>query len=88
MTNTLAANQVIREPINEHYERIQYNKKLRLIHSIDDDMYQMQSIIDACQSTKQPDKWFNNKSTKALLAKFGTVEFYGAIKPWDLRSDI
>ena len=32
---------IIRESINCDYEFIQYNKKLRIVHSIDDDMYQV-----------------------------------------------
>ena len=56
------------EAINDDYEYIQYNDKLRLIHSINDDMYQMQSIITACKSSKQVRHWFDNKTTKEFLA--------------------
>ena len=63
-------NQLIIEAINNNYEWIQYNKQLRLIRSIHDDMYQMQSIIDACNSSKLPSDWFRNQSTKELLAEF------------------
>ena len=55
------------ESINDDYEYIQYNEKLRLIHSIKDDMYQMQSIITACNSNKPARHWFENKSTQELL---------------------
>ena len=48
----------IREAINCDYEYIQYNKQLRLIHSIDDDMYQMKSIIEACHENKLCADWF------------------------------
>ena len=44
---------LIHESINEEYEYIQYNKQLRLIRSIDDDMYQINSIIKACNSNKR-----------------------------------
>ena len=39
---------IVQEAINEEYEWIQYNKQLRLIRSVKDDMYQMQSILTAC----------------------------------------
>ena len=61
---------IIREPINCEYEYIQYNKKLRIIHSIDDDMYQVKSIIDACHSNKRANDWINSKDTKELLKSF------------------
>lgn len=54
-------------PINDEYEYIQYNDKLRIIHSISDDMYQMQSIINSCQSNKPARHWFQNQSSKELL---------------------
>ena len=56
-------------PINEKYEWFQYNKQLRLIHSIDDDMFQAQSIINACNSTKKTKHWMENKGTKGILAE-------------------
>ena len=46
------------QAINNDYEYIQYNQHLRLIHSIKDDMYQMQSIITVCKSTKNAFHWF------------------------------
>ena len=55
------------EKINDEYEYIQYNEKLRLIHSIKDDMYQMQSIIASCNSKKQGKHWFDNKSTQEFI---------------------
>ena len=64
--NTTTPNAII-EKINDDYEWIQYNEKLRLIHSIKDDMYQMQSIIKACNSNKLCADWFRNQSTKDLL---------------------
>lgn len=64
------ASQLIYKPINDDYEWIQYNNQLRLIHSIKDDMYQMNSIITACESRKQAKNWFDNQSTKELLDEF------------------
>ncbi|KAI5491334.1 KilA, N-terminal/APSES-type HTH, DNA-binding family [Trichomonas vaginalis G3] len=58
--NTTTA--IVHEAINEEYEYIQYNKQLRLIRSVKDDMYQMQSIMNALRSTKQ--------QTKELLEEF------------------
>ena len=55
------------QAINNDYEYIQYNQHLRIIHSKQDDMYQMQSIITACHSTKNAFHWFENKSTKEFL---------------------
>ena len=55
------------EPINDDYEYIQYNEKLRLIHSINDDMYQMQSIINACNSKKLCKDWFKNKQANEII---------------------
>ena len=64
--NTTTPNAII-EKINDDYEWIQYNEKLRLIHSIKDDMYQMQSIIKACNSKKPCKDWFRNQSTQEIL---------------------
>ncbi|KAK8849289.1 hypothetical protein M9Y10_018658 [Tritrichomonas musculus] len=55
------------EKINDDYEYIQYNEKLRLIHSIKDDMYQMQSILTACKSNKKVNDWFRNQSSQEIL---------------------
>ncbi|EAX97180.1 hypothetical protein TVAG_355410 [Trichomonas vaginalis G3] len=62
---------IVHEAINEEYEWIQYNKQLRLIHSVKDDMYQMQSILTACfaPDTKHADDWFKNQSTQELLSE-------------------
>ncbi|KAI5538065.1 KilA, N-terminal/APSES-type HTH, DNA-binding family [Trichomonas vaginalis G3] len=61
---------IVHEAINEEYEYIQYNKQLRLIRSVKDDMYQMQSIMNALRSTKQAYHWFENQLTKELLEEF------------------
>ncbi|EAX76876.1 hypothetical protein TVAG_201300 [Trichomonas vaginalis G3] len=60
---------IVHEAINEEYEYIQFNKQLRLIRSVKDDMYQMQSILTACfaPDTKLPKDWFRNQSTIELL---------------------
>ena len=76
------------EPINENYEFIQYNDKLRLIHSINDDMFQIQSIISACQSKKQADKWFNNKSSQELIEEIGRVENYETANLYQNRQNL
>ena len=62
------------QAINNDYEYIQYNQHLRIIHSKQDDMYQMQSIITACHSTKRARVWFNNESTQELLKEIGMAE--------------
>ncbi|EAX69887.1 hypothetical protein TVAG_595320 [Trichomonas vaginalis G3] len=70
---------IVHEAINEEYEYIQYNKQLRLIRSVKDDMYQMQSILTACfaPDTKLPKDWFRNQSTIELLneAENSTTDF-------------
>ena len=66
-TNTATNTNATTERINDDYEYIQYNNQLRIIHSIKDDMYQMQSIINACQSKKPARHWFENKTTRELL---------------------
>ncbi|EAX84420.1 hypothetical protein TVAG_584490 [Trichomonas vaginalis G3] len=60
---------IVHKAINEEYEYIQYNKQLRLIRSVKDDMYQMQSILTACfaPDNKKPQDWFRNQSTIELL---------------------
>ncbi|EAX69963.1 hypothetical protein TVAG_544590 [Trichomonas vaginalis G3] len=65
--NTTTA--IVHEAINEEYEWVQFNKQLRLIRSVKDDMYQMQSILTACfaPDTKVPKDWFRNQSTIELL---------------------
>ncbi|EAY09833.1 hypothetical protein TVAG_259140 [Trichomonas vaginalis G3] len=62
---------IVHEAINEEYEYIQFNKQLRLIRSVKDDMYQMQSILTACfaPDTKLPKDWFRNQSTIELLSE-------------------
>ncbi|EAX74851.1 hypothetical protein TVAG_152100 [Trichomonas vaginalis G3] len=69
LENTTTA--IVHEVINEEYEYIQYNKQLRLIRSVKDDMYQMQSILTACfaPDTKLPKDWFRNQSTQELLSE-------------------
>ncbi|EAX85799.1 hypothetical protein TVAG_341450 [Trichomonas vaginalis G3] len=63
---------IVHEAINEEYEWVQFNKQLRLIRSVKDDMYQMQSILTACfaPDTKHTDDWFKNQSTPELLEEF------------------
>ncbi|EAX81630.1 hypothetical protein TVAG_201570 [Trichomonas vaginalis G3] len=67
--NTTTA--IVHEAINEEYEWVQFNKQLRLIRSVKDDMYQMQSILTACfaPDTKLPKDWFRNQSTIELLSE-------------------
>ncbi|EAX84000.1 hypothetical protein TVAG_479400 [Trichomonas vaginalis G3] len=62
---------IVHEDINEEYEWVQFNKQLRLIRSVKDDMYQMQSILTACYApdTKHTDDWFKNQSTQELLSE-------------------
>ena len=76
---------VIHQSINCEYEYIQYNKQLRIIHSIDDDMYHMKSIIDACHSKKQASDWFRNRDTQELLKSFEHDRDLAGSIPYDNR---
>ena len=69
-TNT---NKLIYERINDDYEWIQYNKQLRVIRSIKDNMYQMQSIISACGSNKQATRWVNSENRSAIFNEITKV---------------
>lgn len=91
-TNVGATNTTITEQINDDYEWIQYNEHLRLIHSKKDDMYQMQSIVNACNSNKQIRHWFLNQSSKELLEAFEEETEGGRILPpsksWEKRMNL
>ena len=62
------------QAINNDYEYIQYNQHLRIIHSKQDDMYQMQSIITACHSKKQPTRWFNLHESNEILNELAGMQ--------------
>ena len=83
-TNTNATTQ----PINNDYEYIQYNQRLRIIHSIKDDMYQMNSIITACQSNKLCKDWFRNQSTIDIIDELSTGENLPLEKLYEKRDDL
>ena len=91
-TNAGATNTTITEQINDDYEWIQYNEHLRLIHSKKDDMYQMQSIINACNVNKRTNDWFRNQSTQEFLSAF-EEEISSAGNPvlakiWEKRENV
>lgn len=83
---------ILVERINDDYEWLQYNSHLRIIHSIKDDMYQMQSTITACNSNKQSYNWFENQSTKEFLQEFETKKVTLGIpivtKSYEKRDDL
>ena len=78
---------IVHEAINDNYEWIQYNSQLRIIRSIKDDMYQMGSIIKACNSNKLPKNWFENASTQELLSEFEVKKGYGGIPPDQISNE-
>ncbi|KAK8857476.1 hypothetical protein M9Y10_015881 [Tritrichomonas musculus] len=90
--NTNTNTKLIYERINDDYEWIQYNKELRVIRSIKDDMYQMQSIIDALDSNKQVYHYFENQSTKDILDEFelekSFLEIPREAKPYENRMNL
>lgn len=65
------------EAINEDYEYLQYNEHLRIVHSIKDDMYQLQSIVTACKSNKPARHWLENQNTKEILEEFNKISTVG-----------
>ncbi len=85
--NTITSN-AITEQINDDYEWIQYNEKLRLIHSIKDDMYQMQSIIKSCNSNKKANDWFRNQSTQEILEEMATTGNPALDKSYEKRDNL
>ena len=87
-TNAATNTNATTEAINDGYEFIQYNEHLRIIHSIKDDMYQMQSIITACKSNKQPTRWFTLSETKELLNELTTMQNCTLDKLYDKRDDL
>ena len=70
-TNAATNTNATTEAINADYEYIQYNEHLRIIHSIKDDMYQVQSIINACHSKKRVNDWFESKTAKEIIDEMG-----------------
>ncbi|EAX99326.1 hypothetical protein TVAG_181830 [Trichomonas vaginalis G3] len=72
---------IVHEAINEEYEWVQFNKQLRLIRSVKDDMYQMQSILTACfaPDTKHADDWFKNQSTQELLSEISLDRLFSVL---------
>ncbi|EAY06807.1 hypothetical protein TVAG_313820 [Trichomonas vaginalis G3] len=87
--NTTTA--IVHEAISEEYEWVQYNKQLRLIRSVKDDMYQMQSILTACfaPDTKHTDDWFKNQSTQELLSEAQRDRlFSGSLKTHENRKNL
>ena len=73
----MTTNNTTIEAINEDYEWLQYNEQLRIIHSINDDMFQLQSIVTACQSNKPARHWLENQNTKELLDEFNKIVTVG-----------
>ena len=58
------------EGTNGKFEYYEYNDDLKLIHSVEDDMFQAKSIIDSLGSNKEANKWLVNKDTKELIEGF------------------
>ena len=87
-TNTVA---IVSEPINDDYEWVQYNSKLRIIHSINDDYFQMQSILTACNApdNKKAADWFENQSTRELLHEISLGREKATLKkPYENRQNL
>ena len=55
---------------NGKFEYYEYNDDLKLIHSVEDDMFQAKSIIESLGSNKDVHNWIRNKDTKELIEGF------------------
>ncbi|KAK8858130.1 hypothetical protein M9Y10_013230 [Tritrichomonas musculus] len=90
--NANTNNKLIYEPFNDDYEWIQYNKELRVIHSIKDDMYQTQSIINALGSNKLAKHWFETQMSKDVINEFDAQKSFLEIpreaKPYEKRKNL
>lgn len=61
------------EGTDGRFEWYQYNDDLRIIHSVEDDMFHAGSIIRALGSTKVVKDWLRNKQTAELLSGFESI---------------
>ena len=89
--STMNTFKVIHESISDDYEWIQYNSQLRIIHSIKDDYFQMQSILKACNApdNKKAADWFENQSTKELLHEISLGREKATLKkPYENRQNL
>ena len=68
----------IYEPITEKYEWIQYNSDLRLIHHIESDMYQLESLLDCLPINLNPDDVLSDPEIQELIE---TVNDYNEVIP-------
>ena len=55
------------------FEWYQYNDDLRIIHSVEDDMFHAGSIVRALGSTKVVKDWLRNKQTTELISGFESI---------------
>lgn len=61
------------EGTNGRFEWYTYNEDLRIIHSVEDDMFHAGSIVKALGSMKLPKDWVRNKQTVELFAGFSSM---------------
>ena len=68
------------EGTNGRFEWYQYNKDLRIIHCVEDDMFHANSIIKALGSSKRVNNWLRNAETIKLIEGFESLrEFAQAL---------
>lgn len=62
-------------PINNKFEYYEYNDELKLVHLIEEDMFQCKSILDSLKSSKdkRTNQWIKNKDTKELIEGFRSI---------------
>lgn len=91
-----AKDSLIIEKISNEYEWLKY-KEINLMHSIDDDMFQMKSIIISCGSNKQPSEWLDDESNKEFLEEFRnefacneneTNDYQNPVKTYETRNEL
>ena len=58
---------------NGKFEYYQYNEDLRIIHSVEDDMFHAGSIVSALGSTKRVNNWLRNEQTIELLSGYKSL---------------
>lgn len=73
---------------NGRFEYYRYNEDLRIIHSIEDDMFHAGSIVRALGSTKRINDWLSNKQTKELLSGFEYLREFPQVLLTDQKTKI
>lgn len=57
-------------PITKNLEYYEYTNELKLVHLIEEDMFQCKSILDSLESNKRANVWVCSNDTKELIEEF------------------